>query len=206
MYRTSALAQMELNPPGLVIEDFNMTFEVHHKRLGKIAFHPGVKATTQEPDNLADYVRQIGRWNLGFWQTLRRHGLWPSGFCVALVLFVTEVLVASIGLDVLAGAVVTIVATAAVVSAGTSVLWLLDSTSFSGSYPSFAIVLLFLAIPDYLLTCITAIALRRPSLLRYGVGFLPLRMVDAASALITLPQTWLVRSTGSWTSPTRRPA
>lgn len=206
MYRTSALAKMEVNPPGLVIEDFNMTFEVHHKRLGKIAFHPGVNATTQEPDNIVDYIRQIRRWNLGFWQTLRRHGLWPSGFSTALVLFVTEVLVASIGFVLLAGAAVSIVATAALASAGLPMAWLAEVLSFVGAYLSLASIFLFLAVPDYLLTCLTAIVLRRPRLLLYGVGFLALRMVDAFSALITLPQAWMVRSNGSWTSPARRPA
>ena len=78
MYRTSVLAQMDLNPPGLVIEDFNMTFEVHHKRLGKIAFRPDIGATTQDPDNLPDYYKQITRWQLGLWQTVRRHRLWPQ--------------------------------------------------------------------------------------------------------------------------------
>ena len=40
MYRVEALAEIDLEAPGLVIEDFNMTFEVHRKRLGRIAFHP----------------------------------------------------------------------------------------------------------------------------------------------------------------------
>ncbi len=35
MYRTEILPKMELNPPGVVIEDFNMTFELRHKRLGR---------------------------------------------------------------------------------------------------------------------------------------------------------------------------
>ncbi len=29
---------MDMNPPGLVIEDFNMTFEVYQKQLGKVGF------------------------------------------------------------------------------------------------------------------------------------------------------------------------
>lgn len=206
MYRTDVLRQMDLNPSGLVIEDFNMTFEVHHKRLGKIAFRPGVNATTQDPDNVGDYLRQIRRWHLGFWQTLRRHGFWASGFSLALLLFVTEVIVASITLLVLAGSALYIGVTAAVVQAGLPVIWLVEVLSFVGSYLSLVGVLLFLAIPDYMLTCLTAIAFRRPSLLIYGVGFLVLRLVDAAAALVTLPQAWFVRSSGSWISPARRPS
>ena len=73
MYRTDVLPQIEMNPPGLVIEDFNMTFEIYQKRLGKVAFSLGAVAVTQDPDNLRDYVRQIKRWGLGLWQTVRRH-------------------------------------------------------------------------------------------------------------------------------------
>ena len=96
MYRVEALAQIELEAPGLVIEDFNMTFEVHHRHLGRIAFHPGVRAITQDPDNLRDYTRQVRRWSLGFWQTVRRHGFWPSRFCLALIVTVFELVVSSL--------------------------------------------------------------------------------------------------------------
>ena len=48
IYRTEVLPRIDMNPPGLVIEDFNMTFEVYQKRLGKVGFtlrrgrgHPG---------------------------------------------------------------------------------------------------------------------------------------------------------------------
>ena len=73
-----------------------MTFEVHHKHLGRIAFHPGVQAYTQDPDNLRDYTRQMRRWCLGFWQTVRRHGFWPSRFCLALAVTVFELLMSSL--------------------------------------------------------------------------------------------------------------
>src|SRR5699024_1135322 len=105
-----------------------------HKRLGKIAFHPSVNATTQEPDNLGDYLRQIKRWNLGFWQTLRRHGLWPSGFCAALVLFVTEVLVASIAFVLIAGAILLTLATTVLVAVGLPATWLVDMVNVVDFY------------------------------------------------------------------------
>lgn len=55
MYRTSALAQIDVIGAGLVIEDFNMTFEVHARRLGRIEFHPwAAVAYTQDPDRLGD--------------------------------------------------------------------------------------------------------------------------------------------------------
>jgi poly-beta-1,6-N-acetyl-D-glucosamine synthase len=205
MYRTRVLRGMDLNPPGLIIEDFNMTFEIHRKRLGKIAFRPGVNATTQDPDNFRDYYRQVCRWFLGFWQTLRRHGYWRSWFSAALLPFLTEVLVACLALVLLAGALVAWALTSIAVNAGVTWAWLIQADQGFDASIGWTRLLLFVFLPDYLLTCVTAIAMRRPSLLLYGLGFVPLKMVDATAALRTLPQAWSTRSSGQWKSPTRRP-
>ncbi|NED98524.1 glycosyltransferase family 2 protein [Phytoactinopolyspora alkaliphila] len=205
MYRTSVLGAMELNPPGLIIEDFNMTFEIHHKRLGKIAFRPGVFATTQDPDNFRDYYRQVFRWQLGFWQTVRRHGFWASGFSLALALFLAEVLIASLGIVLLVAALASltpfVLAGFALAAMGTA-----DAPhGLAQIHVSLLIVLLAVAALDYVVTCLTAFALRRPSMLLYGAGFLALRFADATAALWALPHAWLVHSDGQWTSPVRRP-
>jgi biofilm PGA synthesis N-glycosyltransferase PgaC len=204
MYRTNVLPKMDLNPPGLVIEDFNMTFEIHRKRLGKIAFRPGVGATTQDPDNARDYCRQVVRWQLGFWQTVRRHGFWRSWFSAALALFILEVLLASVVLVAIAAACGLLVLAAIAGATTGGPHWIGAPDRVLGSYITAPNVLLFLALPDYLLTCFVAAALRRPSLLVYGLGFLPIRLVDAVITLRTLPQAWRARSSGHWTSPTRR--
>src|ERR1019366_1386196 len=73
IYRAEVLPRIDMNPPGLAIEDFNMTFEVYQKRLGKVGFTLSAGAVTPDPDNLHDYVRQTKRWALGLWQTVRRH-------------------------------------------------------------------------------------------------------------------------------------
>jgi len=96
IYRTRALREMDINPPGLVIEDFNMTFEIHAKRLGRIAFHPGARAYTQDPDRYLDYTRQTRRWGLGLWQTIRRHRLRASLFSATLLLLLAELLTSSV--------------------------------------------------------------------------------------------------------------
>jgi len=205
MYRTWVLWVIDLNPPGLVIEDFNMTFELHHKRLGRIAFRPDVSATTQDPDNLGDYYRQITRWQLGLWQTVRRHGLWPSWFCLALGGFLLEVVLASAALLLLAGMLVL----APLADLGHAVApwgWLAALDHQLDARVPLLGVLLFVLLPDYLLTCLAAIGMRRPSLLLYGVGFLFVRLLDAAVMLWTLPKAWWTRSSGLWTSPGRRPA
>jgi poly-beta-1,6-N-acetyl-D-glucosamine synthase len=205
MYRTEILDAMNLNPPGLVIEDFNMTFEIHHRRLGKIAFRPGVHATTQDPANLRDYYRQVLRWHVGFWQTVRLHGLWRSGFSAALVLFTAEIMFASVGIVLLFGWLTTVTVLALATEGGLAADWVAGLLGQTDSFLTFTNLLLFLALPDYLLTCATAAALRRPSLLLYGVGFLGLRFVDATAILSAIPLAWRGGFTGKWVSPTRRP-
>ena len=86
LYRTSVLPHIDMNPPGLVIEDFNMTFEVYQKGLGKVAFSLSAVAVTQDPDNFRDYIKQTRRWALGFWQTVRRHRLRANLFSAMLLL------------------------------------------------------------------------------------------------------------------------
>jgi cellulose synthase/poly-beta-1,6-N-acetylglucosamine synthase-like glycosyltransferase len=204
MYWTSALRQMDLNPPGLVIEDFNMTFEIHHRRLGKIAFRPGAHATTQDPDNFRDYYRQVLRWHLGFWQTIRRHGLWFSGFSAALALFLVEVVVASLGLVLLTAALALLTPFVLVNYAAQSLGWDIDMGGVVDVHSVLVVGLLLALAIDYLLTCLTALAFRRPELLIYGLGFLAVRFVDATAVLWTIPQAWRTQSDGRWISPTRR--
>ena len=201
MYRVEALAQIELAAPGLVIEDFNMTFEVHHRHLGRIAFHPGVQAYTQDPDNLRDYTKQMRRWCLGFWQTVRRHGFWPSRFCLALALTVFELLMSSLffvslplvvlalGLDRLVGG---------------SVPALSETAAYLGDAFDPRLLLLAVVLPDYSLTVLAAIIRRRPQYLMLGLGFLGMRVVDSVAALYTLPLAWAGTSSGKWVSPARR--
>jgi len=95
MYRTQALRKINIDAPGLIIEDYNMTFEVHHKKLGRIAYNPKVSGTTDDPHSFRDYRRQVWRWNLGFWQTVRRHGFWPSMFSLTTGMMLMELLLYS---------------------------------------------------------------------------------------------------------------
>ena len=96
MYRTDVLPRMEMNPPGLVIEDFNMTFEVYQKGLGKVGFTLRAVAVTQDPDNLGDYVRQTRRWAIGLWQTVRRHPPQANLFTAMLALLLIELITSSL--------------------------------------------------------------------------------------------------------------
>jgi poly-beta-1,6-N-acetyl-D-glucosamine synthase len=203
MYRTSVLPRMDLNPPGLIIEDFNMTFELHHKRLGKIAFSPSVHATTEDPDNLPDYYRQVRRWALGLWQTLRRHGAWLGRFWFTTAVFMLEVVSSSV--IILALVVVGALMALVPLTAGWVLDWPVYREVHSALQPWLAPynLVLFLFLPDYLITCLVALVRRRPSLLLYGFAFLLVRVIDATATMWTLYRLWHAKSSGRWMSPRR---
>nr|WP_231715268.1 glycosyltransferase family 2 protein [Arthrobacter gengyunqii] len=186
MYRTRILPEIDVDAPGLLIEDFNMTFEVHAKKLGRIEFHPSAAvAYTQDPDNLRDYIRQVRRWQLGFWQTVRRHG-WNRGkFWVVLYVHVLELVSASF---------VLILAVPIVILSELTEVSLLRPVD----------LLIGVILPDYLLTIVAAVVLRRPSMLLLGVVFPLIRVLDAVICLITLTLAWTRITSGVWVSPTRR--
>jgi biofilm PGA synthesis N-glycosyltransferase PgaC len=205
MYRTSALRHIDIAAPGLVIEDFNMTFEVHAKRLGRIAFRPGAAvAHTQDPDTFHDYVRQMHRWTLGFWQTVRRHRVRGDRFWGALTLYIVELLLSSVLL---------LVILPIIVASALAAIWA-DATgdtsspaaTFAAALPAWAL-LLGLLIPDLVLSLVAALLTRRYTPLRFAPAFFLMRTIDAALCLRSLIETYARRrtATGQWTSPVRRP-
>lgn len=202
MYRTDVLDKIDITAPGLVIEDFNMTFEVQAKKLGRIAFHPrAAVAFTQDPDNLRDYLRQIRRWQLGYWQTVRRHGLHRGRFWVAVAAQCGELITSSVVLLMMLPLV----------------LFTLYSNTFGAPFGSPRLgglevvgtltpnlVLLGFLIPDMMLTLLAAIALRRPGMVILAPLLPVLRLVDAYICLRTIPAAYRLNSSGRWVSPSRR--
>lgn len=204
LYRTSVLDEVRVDAPGLVIEDFNMTFDLHHRRLGRVAFTPRAVAYTQDPDRLADYRRQVRRWTLGFWQTVLRHRMWPSRFSLALALAIVEVLGSVVTLWVAAASVVVLSVGDVASAVGGGPGPLVGPYAFCRSWLDYRTVLVGVVAPDAALTLVTAWCERRPSYLVLGVFFLPLRMLDGAVAVGSLVRAFAVRSTGRWVSPQRR--
>lgn len=203
MYRTRILDDIDIAAPGLVIEDFNMTFEVHAKRLGRVAFHPQAAiAYTQDPDNLRDYVKQVQRWVLGFWQTVRRHRLHRGAFWVALAVYIVELLLSCL-LWVLLIPVL-------VLSSGAGIIAALHPGAdpglelVSGVLPPLAL-LVGVVLPDLVLTVFAAVVTRRTVFLRVGLAFPLLKILDAVLCFRSLVRLFTATSTGRWTSPSRRP-
>ena len=202
MYRTAVLPQIEMNPPGLVIEDFNMTFEIYQKRLGKVAFSLGAVAVTQDPDNLRDYVRQIKRWGLGLWQTVRRHPPRFNLFSAMLTVLLLELLTSSMFFLLLPFLVVVLAVPAVYPEA---LLWpgIAAAHSAVAAHMTLQVLLLAVTGADLALTCVVSLIERRLRFLLLWIFFPFLRVLDAAIALYVFPRAWL-SSTGRWTSPARR--
>lgn len=200
MYRTEILEHVDIAAPGLAIEDYNMTFEIHAKRLGRVAFDPrAARAYTQDPDSLDEYVKQMSRWSLGFWQTVLRHRLQFQVFWVALVLFSIEVFVSSLLLVLVVPVLV-----ADQVRELLVVFGLTELDRFALPLPSLAL-LLGVLLPDLVLTFYVTIATRQLHFLAMAPVFPVLRIIDAYVCLRALVRALRRTSNGVWSSPTRRP-
>lgn len=201
VYRTSALAQLEINTPGLIIEDFNFTFQIYHKRLGRVASHPRAFILDQEPYTVRDYYHQVYRWFLGFWQTCLHHGYWSSFFWWATFLFVVEMFFYSLFL-----LAVPLVAVWLLVSNTSAVWWpvlTLSSLAIGWTTITLPDLLVRLLLVDYGITCIMSVVLGQPTMLIYGLGFFWLRYIDAWLFIWTLPRALFTVSEGRWLSPMR---
>lgn len=204
LYRTDILDRVDIDAPGLSIEDFNMTFEVHAKRLGRIAFHPECAiAETQDPAVLRDYSAQVRRWSLGFWQTVRRHGLRRGVFWASVGVFAVETVVSSIVLaavlpviafDALAALAAAMLPGAAGAGAA-AVAAVIPSGALAGGF-----VLVDLTMTGFV--CVLARERPRPSMLLYPA----MRVWDAVLCLRALVTALGRPSDGRWRSPDRRAA
>lgn len=203
MYRTRILADIDIDAPGLAIEDYNMTFEVHAKRLGRIAFRPDAAiALTQDPDNLTDYRKQMRRWSLGFWQTVRRHGVHAGRFWTLLAFSIAELVTSAVFMVLFLPIVLVSVGAAVLAASGADASGV--SAGIAGVIPPVAVVAGVL-VPDYLLSVLAALLARRPAYLVLGVVFPVLRMLDAWLCLRAMFDAFLRRhADGRWASPERR--
>ncbi|RQN02269.1 glycosyltransferase family 2 protein [Aeromicrobium camelliae] len=201
MYRADVLERLDIAAPGLAIEDYNMTFEIHAKELGRVAFEPSAaRAMTQDPDTIGDYVRQVGRWNLGFWQTLRRHRPRWGLFWAAVSLFAAEVVLSSVLVIVIAVASV-LTTTVALARTVAGEPWRWDP---SPAGAPLAAALLGVLVVDAVATIYVAALVRRPSMVLLAPVFPLVRVLDAALCLRALVHATTRRSTGVWSSPARR--
>ncbi|SDH04765.1 glycosyltransferase [Pseudonocardia oroxyli] len=203
IYRTRALRHIRVDPPGVAIEDFHMTFEIYRQRLGRVGFSTRAVARTQDPDSLRDYIKQTRRWSLGFWQTVRRYRGRPDVFAWGVAVLIVELVISSvIMLATGLGALFLLLAEAA--PSLDLIAPFFDLHSWVVAHFSLTVFAMGILLPDLILTVVVAAVERRALYLLYALFFLPMRMIDSAVILWALGASWLTRSSGVWTSPTRR--
>ena len=196
MYRTDVLEKLTIAESGLILDDINMTFQVHHSNLGRVAYSPSVKCSTEDPATLKDYSKQIKRWNLGLWQTVRKQKVWAGKFWFALSLQLLELVTSSLFVMLLPLAFIS------------CALWGGDIYLFSAfqgrlqQVPYWTVPALFFA-SDILLSVISAILLRRIDVLVLAPFFPIIRFYDAVWTLVTIPMAFVSKSDGRWKSPSR---
>jgi cellulose synthase/poly-beta-1,6-N-acetylglucosamine synthase-like glycosyltransferase len=76
-YRASVLPKLDWDG-GTLVEDMDLTVQVHRKRLGRVLYVRDAVSHTQDPRRLKDYIGQVTRWYSGAWQVMRLRAL-PVG-------------------------------------------------------------------------------------------------------------------------------
>jgi len=76
-YQTAILPLLDWDG-GTLVEDMDLTIQIHRKRLGRVRYVSSAVVHTQDPRRIRDYVGQLTRWYSGTWQVMRLHRL-PLG-------------------------------------------------------------------------------------------------------------------------------
>ncbi|WP_026425356.1 glycosyltransferase family 2 protein [Actinokineospora inagensis] len=173
LYRSSVLAELDLDPDGVAVADFDLSNQIYRRRLGRVVVVRGAVVSTRDPDDLRTYCTQLRLWAKGFWQAARRDGGGGS-HTRGIVAFAAETVVASL-------------------------LWIALPVLVATGVVTVPALLLGVFVPDLLLTLVVASRQQEPRYLPVAV-FLPLvRVLDGVlflSALVTP-----VRA--RWLSPVR---
>ncbi len=74
MYSSKVLKKLDLKN-GTLTEDFDLTIQIHQRKLGEVVYVSKAIVVTQDPLTIKDYWRQVLRWNTGTWQNYFQHKL-----------------------------------------------------------------------------------------------------------------------------------
>ena len=75
VFRSDVFQQLDFCT-GALCEDFDVTLQIHDRKLGKIKFIESAIARTQDPHDMKNYLKQITRWNRGNLQLFVRNKMW----------------------------------------------------------------------------------------------------------------------------------
>ncbi len=204
IYRSTTLKQLKIDTPGLLIEDFHLAFQFHRKKLGKIGYHPALIGWDQHPDNLIDYWKQVRRWNIGFFQTVKKNGIWPSFFWASLGLFMFEVTLHAIFLLFVPFITLYWVSP-----------WLFGHfflyDTFVDFYRQFGLfqnvslldILVTIFLYDYGMTIVFGLMGKKPQFAIYGLFFFFMHFVTSLILISSIIPGFFGKSTGRWISPKR---
>ena len=84
-FRTDIIKHLDFGAQSMT-EDFDLTLQVHRKRLGRVKYIPEAINYTQDPQTLRDFIKQNARWQRGFFQGVIKYkiGLRPHAIDVGL--------------------------------------------------------------------------------------------------------------------------
>lgn len=71
-FRTDIISKLDFGAESLT-EDFDITLQIHRKKLGNILFIPNAVNFTQDPQTLTDFCKQNLRWQRGFFQGVKKY-------------------------------------------------------------------------------------------------------------------------------------
>ena len=204
IYRTRILKKLPIDTPGLLIEDFNTAFQLHKKGLGKIGYNPQCIGWDQHPETLADYWRQVKRWNVGFFQTLRINGFWPSFFWLSLAVFTIEVFVHSIFI-LLLPFVILFLLTPYISNFFPQLMPYYQLYQGLGPYKYLNLSSLFIYffVVDYGLTIVIGLTYKKPQFIIYGLFFFFMHYITSLILMSSLVPGFFSRGNGQWISPKR---
>ena len=206
IYKSNILKQLEIDTPGLLIEDFNLAFQVHKKRLCKIGYTTSAIGWDQYPDNFFDYWKQIRRWNIGFFQTVKKNGIWPSFFWLALGLFSLEVFLNSIFMLFLPVVIAVLFLNTLPNITYPPLASFISLYDNFGPYRELNIKDIFIGafLIDYLVTVIIGIVNKKPQFFFYGLFFFFMHIVVSAVLISAIIPGFFGKSEGRWVSPKRQ--
>lgn len=72
VYRAAIFSKYQI-PTGTLTEDMDFTYVIHRQNIGRILYMNKSTVTTQDPNNLKDFAKQLDRWYTGFWQCVVKH-------------------------------------------------------------------------------------------------------------------------------------
>mgnify|MGYP001056018806 CR=1 FL=1 len=107
-FRTDIFSKLEFGSHSLT-EDFDITLQVHRKKLGNIVFIPRAVNYTQDPQTLSDFIKQNLRWQRGLFQGIKKYriGLRPQRIDVSLGFQMMQMVVFLLQMSILIPIIIT---------------------------------------------------------------------------------------------------